>query len=117
MNSVLPSCSGGTKRKAAVRGGGCLPFTLDGTTVIANKVVSKADLDADKLSFAPAANAHGDPYASFTFKVSDGTDIIGELSFLSRLHAQEASHRALARQGSESRDPIPWPEPGDSRPC
>ena len=45
---------------------------LDTTAVTAHQSVSKADLDADKLTFTPAANANGQ--ARFTFKVSDGTD-------------------------------------------
>ena len=49
-------------------------LTLDGTAVTANQSVSKADLDAGKLVFTPAENANGDAYASFTFKVSDGTN-------------------------------------------
>ena len=46
----------------------------DGSAVTANQVVSKADIDADKLTFEPVANANGDAYTSFTFKVNDGTD-------------------------------------------
>ena len=46
---------------------------LDATAVTPGGVVSKADIDALKLVFTPPANAHGDPYTSFTFKVSDGT--------------------------------------------
>ena len=45
---------------------------LDTTAVTAQQSVSKADLDADKLTFTPTANANGQ--ARFTFKVSDGTD-------------------------------------------
>ena len=45
---------------------------LDTTAVTAQQSVSKADLDADKLTFTPAVNANG--HARFTFKVSDGTD-------------------------------------------
>ena len=45
---------------------------LDTTAVTAQQSVSKADLDADKLTFTPAANTNG--HARFTFKVSDGTD-------------------------------------------
>ena len=48
-------------------------LALDGTAVTPGGVVSKADIDASKLVFTPAVNAHGDPYTSFTFKVSDGT--------------------------------------------
>ena len=47
-------------------------LALDGKAVKANQSVTKADLDADKLTFTPAANANGDTYTSFTFKVSDG---------------------------------------------
>ena len=47
-------------------------LALDGTAATAGQSVTKADLDAGDLAFGPAANGHGDPYASFTFKVSDG---------------------------------------------
>ena len=42
--------------------------------VVAGATVAKADLDAGNLVFAPAANANGDAYARFTFRVSDGLD-------------------------------------------
>ena len=48
-------------------------LTNDGTAVTPDQSITRADIDAGKLVFAPAANASGDPYASFTFKVSDGT--------------------------------------------
>ena len=48
-------------------------LALVGTAVTPGGVVSKVDIDASKLVFTPLANAHGDPYTSFTFKVSDGT--------------------------------------------
>ena len=47
-------------------------ITHDGTTLSASKSVPKADIDGAKLKFVPAANANGSPYATFTFKVSDG---------------------------------------------
>ena len=46
---------------------------LDGAAVTTEASVTKADIDADKLVFVPAANGNGAPYASFTFKVNDGT--------------------------------------------
>ena len=49
-------------------------LALDGTAVVADDVVTKADIDDDKLIFTPVAGASGDPYATFTFKVNDGTD-------------------------------------------
>ena len=49
-------------------------LALDGTAVTANQSVSKADLDAGRLVFTPSANGNGNPYASFTFRVSDGDE-------------------------------------------
>jgi hypothetical protein len=46
---------------------------LNGVAVTAGQVISVADLSAGKLVFTPAANANGAGYASFGFKVSDGT--------------------------------------------
>ena len=46
---------------------------LDGTDVTAGQVVARTEIDAGKLIFAPAANAHGTGYATFKFKVNDGT--------------------------------------------
>jgi VCBS repeat-containing protein len=44
---------------------------LDGTAVADGALVSAADLAAGKLKYIPAANANGNSYASFTFKVQD----------------------------------------------
>ena len=49
-------------------------LALDGTAVLADDVVTKAQIDGDMLTFTPALNAHGDPYTTFTFTVNDGTD-------------------------------------------
>ncbi len=49
-------------------------LALDGAPVTADQSVAKADLDADKLVYTPPANANGEDFASFTFRVSDGTD-------------------------------------------
>ena len=49
-------------------------LALDGTSVTANQSVSKADIDAGRLVFTPAANGNGAPYASFTFRVSGGDE-------------------------------------------
>ncbi len=42
--------------------------------VTANQVIRSSDLDTDgtRLTFTPAANAHGDTYGSFTYKVMSG---------------------------------------------
>ena len=46
---------------------------VDGAALTAGAAVTSNDIDAGKFVFRPAANAHGAPYASFNFKVSDGT--------------------------------------------
>ena len=47
-------------------------LTLSGAAVSANATVTKAHLDSGDLKYTPPANAYGDDYASFTFKVNDG---------------------------------------------
>ena len=49
-------------------------LALDGTAVLADDVVTTAQIDGDMLTFTPARDAHGDPYTTFTFTVNDGTD-------------------------------------------
>ena len=46
---------------------------LDGTDVTANQVITKADIDANKLIFTPATGGTGAAYATFGFSVNDGT--------------------------------------------
>ena len=49
---------------------------VDGTAIASidlPKTVTKADIDAGKLKYSPPANANGDGYATFKFKVNDGT--------------------------------------------
>ena len=51
-------------------------LTLNGTAIAAGalpKAVTATELDANKLTYSPPANANGMGYASFTFKVNDGT--------------------------------------------
>ena len=49
-------------------------LAFDGTDVTLNQVVTRADIDDNKLIFTPVAGAIGTGYATFTFKVNDGTD-------------------------------------------
>ena len=49
-------------------------LALDGTAVMLNDVVTRAQIDGGMLTFTPASDASGTGYASFTFKVNDGTD-------------------------------------------
>ena len=48
-------------------------LALDGTAVMADDVVTEAQIDGNMLTFTPVAGASGTGYASFTFKVNDGT--------------------------------------------
>ena len=48
-------------------------LALDGATVISERVVTRARIDNGDLTFEPAIGGSGDDYASFTFKVNDGT--------------------------------------------
>ena len=50
---------------------------VDGTAIAVGdlpKAVTKVDIDASKLTYSPPANANGDDYVTFQFKVNDGTD-------------------------------------------
>ena len=47
---------------------------LNGTAVSLNSVVTGTQIDGDMFTFTPAPGAIGDAYASFMFKVNDGTD-------------------------------------------
>ena len=52
-------------------------LAVDGTVIASGalpKAVTKVDIDASKLTYSPPANASGDDYATFQFKVNDGTD-------------------------------------------
>ena len=49
-------------------------LALDGTAVTVDAVVTKAQIDGNMLTFTPVAGATGASYASFDFKVNDGTD-------------------------------------------
>ena len=46
-------------------------LTDNGVAISAGTLVSKADIDAGKLVFTPAANANGTDYSSFSFQVQD----------------------------------------------
>ena len=49
---------------------------LNGVPVSTGAFVTKALLDANQLTFAPAANANGSPYTTFTFQVEDNGDTL-----------------------------------------
>ena len=47
-------------------------LTLNGTAVTLNQQISRADIEAGNLVFAPDSHESGDNYTSFGFQVSDG---------------------------------------------
>ena len=49
-------------------------LALNGTAVEVNQEVGKSDIDGGNLIFTPATDASGSPYATFTFRVNDGTN-------------------------------------------
>ena len=61
-----------TKLPEAGRG----TLTLDGTAINSAdlpKTITKAELDDGKLKYSPPADANGTGYASFKFRVNDGS--------------------------------------------
>ena len=48
-------------------------LALDGADVTLNQVVTRAQIDAGDLTFTPVTGGSGNNYASFNFKVNDGT--------------------------------------------
>ena len=60
---------------------------LNNVDVTLNQLISKADIDAGRLKFMPAADANGTAYDSFGFKVHDGTAIQCQ-----RLHNDDRCH-------------------------
>ena len=49
-------------------------LALGGADVGVGDVVPARELELARLTFTPAPDGHGDPYATFTFRVSDGVD-------------------------------------------
>ena len=47
---------------------------LNGIDVTLDQVISRADIDANNLTFTPVLDANGTPYSSFGFRVHDGTE-------------------------------------------
>jgi VCBS repeat-containing protein len=81
---------------------------LNGVAVTASQSISVADLTAGKLVFTPAANANGAAYASFGFKVSDGT-ALSDAAYTMTVNvtpvndAPTASHRTVTTNEDTAR--------------
>ncbi|MFK3798211.1 retention module-containing protein [Pseudomonas sp. NPDC088444] len=53
---------------------------LNGVAVAQGQLISKADIDGDKLTFKPADDANGNNYATIGFQPSDGGATLGNAS-------------------------------------
>ena len=71
-------------------------LALDNAAVTASQVVTKAQLDAGELSFQPDENAWGNGYATFTFRVSDGTTESAD-AYAMTIDVAEVSYEEVAR--------------------
>ena len=76
-------------------------FTFNGTAVTARQVVAASELAS--LVFTPAADANGEPYTTFTFKVSDGTDESTEVYTMAVHVTAENDAPAFADEALERR--------------
>jgi Ca2+-binding RTX toxin-like protein len=80
---------------------------LSGVAVTASQVIPVADLAAGHLIFTPAANANGDAYTSFGFKVSDGAALSDAYTMTVNVSAVNdaptASHRTLTTNEDTAR--------------
>ena len=62
-------------RISSTAGSGSLQ--INGSAVLENQVVTRADIDAGLLTFIPVVGESGSNYASFNFEVHDGTAFAG----------------------------------------
>ncbi|QEY65005.1 tandem-95 repeat protein [Metapseudomonas lalkuanensis] len=104
-------------RVTALPGTGSLQV-FNGTTWLAvtvDQVVSRADLDADRLRYVPAADGNGSPYASIGFKVGDGTDFASSANTLSisvtAVNDAPTLTNALANQSAHEDSPFSFSVP------
>ena len=97
-------------------------LALDGTAVLADAVVTKAQIDGDMLTFTPVAGASGAPYTTFTFKVNDGTDdsvnaytmTIYVTAFAAEPPSAPATPIVSAVSGSSTRLSVSWAAPANA---
>ncbi len=69
---------------------------LDGAAVTANQVVTKAQLDAGELTFQPDYGGRGEGYATFTFRVNDGTAESAD-TYVMTIHVAAVTYEEVAR--------------------
>ncbi|MFC1762729.1 FG-GAP-like repeat-containing protein, partial [Planctomycetota bacterium] len=66
-------------------------FQLSGVDVTLNQDITRADIVAGNLTFTPASDANGSDYASFEFRVSDGSTYSAAASTSVKINASFAS--------------------------
>ena len=80
-------------------------LAFDGTPVMQNDVVIWDDIEDDKLTFTPVAGASGTGYATFTFKVNDGT-VDSASAYTMTIDVTDAPALACAAPDLAGRDQI-----------
>ena len=77
---------------------------LDGIAVSAGQTIDQARIAEGKLSFVPAANAYGDAYASFDFKVVDSGGLSASASHTLTVNVTAVNDAPVFAQTSVSLD-------------
>ena len=85
-------------------------LSLNGAAITSDTLprqVTPADLEAGNLLYTPPANAHGDPFATFGFKVSDGeSDSVAYAMAISVVRVYSVRFGAAAYAVEEGGDPV-----------
>ena len=93
-------------------------LTLSGSAVSVNDGVTMAQLTNGDLKYAPPADANGDAYASFTFKVNDGKgDSAAAYTMAINVTALDdppAAPGGLTAEAGDGRVRLFWTEPSDN---
>ena len=82
-------------------------LAFDGRPVKAGQWVSKAFIDRGFLVFTPAPDEIGSGYASFTFKVSDGTKTSAS-HYTMTIDVTGVNHPATGKRRSSARRRSVW---------
>ena len=85
-------------------------LSLNGAAITSDTLprqVTPADLEAGNLLYTPPENAHGDPFATFGFKVSDGeSDSVAYAMAISVVRVYSVRFGAAAYAVEEGGDPV-----------
>ena len=78
-------------------------LAVSGSAVSADQEVAASDLGGN-LTFTPAADGHGSGYASFTFRVSDGTaESAADYTMTIDVNSGERRAHCRGRDGDDGR--------------